>query len=213
MKPSEKLAAPRAPGSAETSFQTGSQTAEGLQLPKTWVTWTLGQLEKRKEWARELREKRSEEKEGQRPGAGAVRGREAGCWAKAVGQSGEMERPPDQPPLDFGDRPVPCFEPQAVTGYLPTLLTPDVETPLSFIIKVPSWQTAAVNEAGHLGASKQSLHWTFDSGFKMLLSFFQTVRQSAPPLKMFLFYPISALLHFLYFSTMIGDGTDSDKNK
>ena len=30
---------------------------------------------------------------------------------------------------------------------------------------------------------------------------------------MFLFYPISALLHFLYFSVMIVDGTDSDKNK
>ena len=174
MKPSEKLAAPRAPGSAETSFQTGSQTAEGLQLPKTWVTWTLGQLEKRKERARELGEKRSEEK-GSGQGEGRWGGGRQAGWAKAVCQSEEMERPPDQPPLDFGDRPVPCFEPQGVIGYLPTLLTPEVETPLAFIIKVSSWQTTAVNEAGHLGASKQSLHWTFDSGFKMLLSFFQTV--------------------------------------
>lgn len=78
MKPSEKLAAPRTPGSAETSFQTGAQTAEGLQLPKTWVTWTLGQLEKRKEWARELQEERSEEKEGQWQEGGAVRSRKAG---------------------------------------------------------------------------------------------------------------------------------------
>lgn len=49
MKLCGKLAAPRAPGNAEMSFQTGTQTAEGLQLPKTWVTWTLGQLEKGKE--------------------------------------------------------------------------------------------------------------------------------------------------------------------
>lgn len=35
MKLCGKLAAPRAPGNAEMSFQTGTQTAEGLQLPKT----------------------------------------------------------------------------------------------------------------------------------------------------------------------------------
>lgn len=177
MKPSEELAAPRAPGNGETSFQTGSQTAEGLQLPKTWVTWTLGQLEKRKEWARELGEERSEEKEGQRQGGGAVRRREAGLAEPRLSVSlRRWSCPLTTPPLGFGDRAVPCFEPQGVIGYLPTLLTPEVQTPLAFIIEVPSWQTTAVNEVGHLGASKQSLHWTFDSGFKMLLSFFQTVR-------------------------------------
>lgn len=49
MKLCGKLAAPGAPGNAEMSFQTGTRTAEGLQLPKTWVTWTLGPLKKGKE--------------------------------------------------------------------------------------------------------------------------------------------------------------------
>lgn len=57
-----KLAAPGAPGSAEMSFQTRTQTAEGLQLPMRWVTQTLRQLEKERSGARESVEGRTEEK-------------------------------------------------------------------------------------------------------------------------------------------------------
>lgn len=75
----------------------------------------------------------------------------------AIHQSGEIKLPLATPLLDSGDRVVPCFEPQSVIGYLPTLLTPEGETPLAFIIKVPSWQTTTVNEAGRPGAIKWSL--------------------------------------------------------
>ena len=75
----------------------------------------------------------------------------------AVPQSEEIELPLTTPPLDFGDRVVPCCEPQGVIGCLPTLLRPEVETPLAFIIKVPSRQTTTVHEAGRPGPSKQSL--------------------------------------------------------
>lgn len=75
----------------------------------------------------------------------------------AVPHSEESELPLATPLLDFGDRVVPCCEPQGVIGCLPTPLMPEEETPLAFVIKVPSWQTTTVNEAGRPGASKQSL--------------------------------------------------------
>lgn len=52
MRPCGRLAVPGAPENTKMSFQTGTQTAEELQLPKRWVTWTLCQLEKGKEWGK-----------------------------------------------------------------------------------------------------------------------------------------------------------------
>lgn len=52
MRPCGRLAVPGAPENTAMSFQTGTQTAEELQLLKRWVTQTLCQLEKGKEWGK-----------------------------------------------------------------------------------------------------------------------------------------------------------------
>ena len=61
-----------------------------------------------------------------------------------------MKRPLTTPPAGLrGTRVVPCLEPEGMIGGLPTQITPEVETALAVIIKVPSWQVTIVNEAGH----------------------------------------------------------------
>lgn len=91
----------------------------------------------------------------------------------AVHQSGEIKLPLATPLLDSGDRVVPCFEPQSVIGYLPTLLTPEEgETPLAFIIKVPSWQTTTVAKLAVLEPSSGVCAEPLIQDLKMLFQFF-----------------------------------------
>lgn len=152
------------------------QTAERAPgHPKAW--WHERPGAERKRSGQGCKEERSEEKEGQWQEEGQWgAGRQGWLSHGRPSVCGEIKLPLATPLLDWGQGEI-FFEPQSVIGYLPTLLTPEGETPLAFIIKVPSWQTTTVNEAGDPGAIKSGVcAEPLIQDLKMLLSFSKQVR-------------------------------------
>lgn len=157
MKPCGKLAVPGAPGKAGMSFQTRTQTAEGLQLPKRWVIETLCQLERGKEWGKGGGGEKDRRERTMTRGWGEWWRSEAECKKPQL-SSNLMERRGSILSLTilsalWGTRLELHLGPQSIISYLPTQIT---------ACPNPNWEPLMLTLPGSFGSShnKPCCNWS-----------------------------------------------------